>query len=36
MLGSNGGYHSQAPIRTTALMVCEPTPNASPTNQAGS
>ena len=36
MLGSNGGYHSQAPIRTTALMVCEPTPNTSPTNQAGS
>jgi hypothetical protein len=30
-----GGHHSQAPIRTTALMVCEPTPAASPTNQAG-
>jgi hypothetical protein len=32
-----GGYHSQAPIRTTALMVCEPTPApaTSPTNQAG-
>jgi hypothetical protein len=29
------GYHSQAPIRTTALMECGPTPDASPTNQAG-
>ena len=35
MLGSHGGYRSQAPIRTTALMVCEPTPEASPSNQAG-
>lgn len=35
MVGSHGGYQSQAPIRTTALMVCEPTPEASPSNQAG-